>query len=116
MSEFLTLQGFNGRQDLQGQGLRPLPQDRLRRPAGHLRTAGHGRLACATWSPATRTSPSCASSAASAAWSPCAQDGFDKVMKGLTTVDEILRVTEERRVIASGPVKPDAGYTRDMKR
>ena len=37
--------GLQGQQDLQRQGMRPLPKDGLFRPTGHLRTAGHGRLA-----------------------------------------------------------------------
>ena len=93
-SEFLHDAGIQVREDIQGQRLRPLPQDRLFRAAGHLRIAGHGRRAARHGDGKSGRDAACGSCAANAGWSRCAKTVFTKVMKGLTTVDEILRVTE----------------------
>ena len=94
MQEFLHAPGLHVRQDLPRQRVRPLPQDRLRRPTGHLRTAGHGRLAARHGHAQSGRHAAPKAVPRARPGHVARRTGSQKVMKGLTTVDEILRVTE----------------------
>ena len=103
MKEFLTLQGFAADKIFKGKGC-----DRCRK------TGYSGRLGIyellvmddtlrdmVTRNPdVTQLRKLCRERG----WSRCGEDGFEKVMKGLTTVDEILRVTENATNATSSTV------------
>ena len=83
------------RRALPRQGLRRLPRHRLPRPHRHLRAVRHRRgRAQPHAAPRLRPATS-AGTRSSAAWSPCGWTAGKRACEGVTTVEEILRVTQE---------------------